>query len=313
MTDPLILNEHPQAKEMYMIVGWRQWADAGSISSKLPEYLVQRTNARRIGSIKPDGFYLFQIPGTHDLVRPTIEFEDGFPKSLEKHRNEFYYADDDQRGIVYFLGDEPHLDIDRYINTILEAAKTLNVKRIISLGGVYAELPYEQDRPVSGSYSLHGMRPEMEALSMDLTNYHGGASIGSYLCRRASEENLEYAGFYAFVPSLDFSQFTQLGNMVRIENDFKAWLNVMRRVNHMLKTTIDLSDLESKTAELDSAIAEKIEELHRRAPDAGIMAYMQTLSEAHEEQVFDPLDTVWEDELRRLLDDESETDEDETA
>ena len=57
--------EKPTAAEIYMITGWRQWADAGSISSALPEYLVELTAARKIGEIKPGPFYLFQIPGTH--------------------------------------------------------------------------------------------------------------------------------------------------------------------------------------------------------------------------------------------------------
>jgi hypothetical protein len=77
MSEAVDLWERPQAKEVYMIAGWRQWADAGSISSGLPKYLVQQTNAHQIGKIRSDGFYLFQIPGTHDLVRPMVEFERG--------------------------------------------------------------------------------------------------------------------------------------------------------------------------------------------------------------------------------------------
>jgi len=46
--------EKPLAEEIYMIVGWRQWADAGSISSGLPQYLIEQTDARRIGAIKSD-------------------------------------------------------------------------------------------------------------------------------------------------------------------------------------------------------------------------------------------------------------------
>jgi hypothetical protein len=141
MPEALDLWEQPKAKHVYMIAGWRQWADAGSVSSGLPEYLVQQTKARPIGKISPDGFYLFQIPGTHDLVRPVVEFDDGYPKSLEISRNEFFYTGDEERGIVIFLGDEPHLDIERYTAALLKAAKTLQVKRIIGLGGVYGELP----------------------------------------------------------------------------------------------------------------------------------------------------------------------------
>ena len=88
MTSAADLWEHPEAKRVYMLIGWRQWADAGSISSGLPKYLIEQTEARQIGTINADGFYLYQIPGTHDLVRPVVSFEDGFPASLDTQQND---------------------------------------------------------------------------------------------------------------------------------------------------------------------------------------------------------------------------------
>ncbi|MEL6527732.1 MAG: PAC2 family protein, partial [Chloroflexota bacterium] len=82
MKNALELRETPQNDTMYMLMGWRQWADAGAMSSGLPKYLAQETNARKIGTINPDGFYIFQFPGMHDLARPVVKFEDGLPVSL---------------------------------------------------------------------------------------------------------------------------------------------------------------------------------------------------------------------------------------
>ena len=65
MSDAVDLWEQPEAEEIYLIGGWRQWADAGSISSGLPRYLARKSRARQIGTLRPDGFYLFQFPGTH--------------------------------------------------------------------------------------------------------------------------------------------------------------------------------------------------------------------------------------------------------
>ena len=46
--------ETPAAEEIYLIAGWRQWADAGSISSGLPQYLIEQTQARHVASIRPE-------------------------------------------------------------------------------------------------------------------------------------------------------------------------------------------------------------------------------------------------------------------
>lgn len=302
MSDAVDIWERPEADEIYLIAGWRQWADAGSISSGLPRYLIQQTGARQIGTIRSDGFYLFQIPGTHDLVRPVVEFDQGYPVSLEERRNEIYYAGDERRGVIFFSGYEPHLDIDRYVEAFLYAAQTLKVKRVISLAGVYGELPYDKERTVSCIYSLTEMKAEIELLSVNLSDYRGGASIGSYICRRSGEQGMEFAGFYAFVPTYDFSKVAQIGNTIRIENDFMAWLGIMRRVNHMLGTNFDLSDLEQKSDDLIEVVESKIEEIDRKTPQLDVREYMAQLSEGYEEVLFDPLDDVWEEELRRLFD-----------
>ncbi len=303
MADALEFTERPQAGELVMIAGWRQWADAGSVSSGLPHYLIQRSGARRIGSIRPEGFYLFQIPGTHDLVRPIVRFEEGLPAALDTPRNEFYYTGDESLGVVIFLGDEPHLDIERYAALFLEAARSLGVTRIVSLGGVYGELPYNKARLISCVYSLPHMRHELSRLAVQFSDYHGGASLSSYLCRRAGEGGQEFVGLYAFVPTYDFAQFPHITNTIQLENDFTAWHDVMRRVNYLLKTSFDLADLQRRSAQLTQIVDAKVKELDSASPQSGLHEYFNRLAEEFTETPFDPLADVWEEELRRLLGD----------
>ena len=302
MSDLVDIWERPEADEIYMLAGWRQWADAGSISSGLPQYLIQQTDARQIGSIQPDGFYLFQIPGTHDLVRPVVKFDQGYPESLQAKRNELFYAGGERRGLVYFSGDEPHLDVECYVENFLHAAKMLNVKRIVGLGGVYGELPYNKERMVSCIYSLPHMQEELDGLAVNFSDYHGGASIGSFICKRAGEQGIEFVSFYAFVPTYDFSSVAQLANTIRIENDFMAWLGVMRRVNYMLKIKFDLSDLERKSKRLIELVDGKVDELDSVAPEVSVREYMNRLSDEFMETPFNPLEDIWEEEIRRLFD-----------
>lgn len=297
----LELWEQPQEEEINMIIGWRQWADAGSVSSGLPQYLIEQTKAKQIGVVKNDGFYLFQIPGTHDLVRPVVNFTEGYPEQLETQRNELYFTNHQGRGVVIFIGDEPHLDVERYVANILQAVKTLHVKRIIGLGGVYGELPYNKDRLISSIYSMPKLKGELTDLAVNLSDYQGGASIGSYLCRRAGDQDVEYLSFYAFVPTYDISSINQVSNTIRIENDYMAWLGIMKRINHMLKLELDLSDLEGKSDHLIELMDSKVEELDRNEPQLGMRAFLDRLENEFNEILFNPLDAVWEDELRRLF------------
>ena len=51
-----------------MIAGWGQWADAGMVSSGLPDYLIEQTQAQPVGEIVSGPYYLFQIPGAHGHI-----------------------------------------------------------------------------------------------------------------------------------------------------------------------------------------------------------------------------------------------------
>ena len=303
MSEAVEILEYPKAKRIDILAGWRQWADAGAISSGLPQYIIDQTNARKIGSIKSDGFYLFQIPGTHDLVRPVVQFDEGYAKSVETRSNDIYYTGNDEHGTLIVLGDEPHLDVERYTDAFLHIAEKFNVNRIIGFGGVYGELPYDKERMVSCSYSLPELKDEMEEYAVNFSNYHGGASIGSYLCRRAGVRGIEFVGLYAFVPIYDFSKVSSIGSTLRIEDDYAAWLGVMRRVKYMLKLDFDLSDLERKNEHLRKMLDDKIEELSDSAPQLKVQEYLDEIAAAFTEVSFNPLADVWEDEINRLLDD----------
>jgi hypothetical protein len=112
---------------------------------------------------------------------------------------------------------------------------------------------------------------------------------------------MEYVALYAFVPMYDFSAITQLANTVRIENDYMAWLGIMRRVNYMLKLEMGLKDLERRSKRLRQLFDQKVEELDGGNPQLGVRAYLQQLSDGFTETPFEPLEEVWEEELNRLL------------
>ena len=302
MDDLLDLWEKPDAAEMYMIAGWEQWADAGGVSSGLPQYLIDQTGAAKIGEIKPHGFYLFQMPGTHHLLRPEVKLEEGYRQALTSTSNELFYAADGTKGLVIFLGDEPHLNVERYAETFLDAVEALGVRRVAAVGGVYGAMPYDQDREISCVYSLPGMKDELAEYAVEFSDYEGGSTIGTYLADRAEEREIELVDFYVYVPAYDFSELSTHLQGVRIENDFKAWNDLMRRLNHMFGLGIDLSDLKEQSDELISSMDSKIDELEREMPQLKVREYMEQLAAEFAERPFMPLDDVWERELGDLFD-----------
>ena len=301
MNDSVKIWEKPQAEQIYMIAGWEQWADAGSVSSGLPQYLINHLRARKIGELRPDGFYLFQLPGMHHLLRPQVKLEEGYSKSIKARVNSLYYTGNEQKGLVIFTGEEPHMDIDRYADALFEAAQQLSVRRIVAVGGVYGAMPYEKDREVSCSYSLPAMKEELRKYAVRFSNYEGGATIGSYLVDRAEQAGMEMLVFNAFVPAYDFSQAGLSLQGVRIEEDYRAWYELMKRLTHMFQLELDLADLDAQSEALVESMHQKLEELSIKMPQLNVHEYLATLSGEFRENSFVPLDELWERELGDLF------------
>jgi predicted ATP-grasp superfamily ATP-dependent carboligase len=295
------ISEKPAAEEINMIAGWEQWADAGAISSALPPYLIEHTGARRIGEIKPDGFYIFQVPGTHHFLRPEIKLEGGYRQSLTAHTNQFFYTGDAQRGLVIFQGEEPHANAERYAEAFLDAAEALGVKRVAALGGVYGAMPYNKAREVHCIYSLPHMKDELSRYAVKFSDYEGGVTISTFIADRAERRGIEMLAFYAFVPSYDFSQESDMFQGVRLESDSRAWYEVMRRLNYMFGLPIDLSGLEQLSEELMAAMDTKMAELDKEMPQLHVRHYLEKVAHAFEEMPFMPLDEMWERELGDIL------------
>ncbi len=303
MRDLFELWETPKAKEKYMIAGWHQWADAGSISSGLPRYLIEKTNARRIGELNSEDFYLFQIPGTHDFLRPQVKLEEGYRLSMSTHTNEFFYAGNDEKGLVIFVGEEPQLHAEKYADAFFDMVEMLKVKRVAAVGGVYGAVPYDKDREISCVYSLREMKEELGRYALHFSNYEGGTTICTYLADRAEQRGIEFLAFYGFVPAYDLSQISTSVQGFSIENDYKAWYDLCRRFNYMFNLTLDLTDLEAESERLLMSIEAEIERLEEQSPGLNIREYIATLAEDFTEKRFIPLGDMWTRGLRDLFDD----------
>jgi len=287
----------------HLIVGWHQWADAGNVSSGLPQYLIELTSARRIGELRSESFYLFQIPGAHELLRPVVRLKDGYSEAMERRQNEFFVSTGYRRKVALFLGEEPHLNQKRYADAFFDAATMLGVKKIIALGGVHAPVPHDRERDIGCVYSLPKMKEELSHYAVRFSDYEGGATIGAYLADAAEARDLEFFILYAMVPSYQFSESSVLPHQIAMAEDPKAWYDIMRRLDHMLRLELNLSDLAERSEKSMSEWTLKMEHLAEAMPDLKVGEYLEKISEDFTENRYMPYSDIWEEALGDMLED----------
>jgi hypothetical protein len=165
-------------------------------------------------------------------------------------------------------------------------------------------MPYDKHREISCVYSLPDLHDELSRYAVRFSDYQGGSTIGTLIVDRAEDRGAEIVDFYVFVPAYDFSQLSDDAPALSIENDYKAWFDVMRRLNHMFDIEIDLADLEQQGDAVIASMDVRVRELDERMPELELRSYLEELMGDFTETPFIPLGDVWERELGDLFDDD---------
>ena len=244
----LIFKKKPFAQ--YMIAGWRpQWSDGGEISSGLPQYLIDKLEAKEIGNLGTTVSimcYPFQVPGTHDAFRPGVAFREGLPTREMYRQNGFYDAGN---GLIIFLGEEPWFRIDLYAEAFFQAIRELGLKMTAAVEGYNGPASPDLERSVNCSYNRPHMRDQIERYGVQFSNYgsegKSGPTIAMALITLShyDYQDIEMFRLGAMAPMYSF--LTAKNDHLAISKDHRAFYDIMRRLNGLLKLDIDLSELKA--------------------------------------------------------------------
>ena len=284
MNDLLVLEKEitKSVKPTFMVAGFNQWANAGNVSSGIPAYLIEKLNARKVGHIRKGDSYIFQLPGSHFIFRPPVKYVEGYEKDFQEEPiNDFYYAEISEKGLVIFIGTEPNQHEDVYVNTLLDGAKELGVKRIIVPAGVGGEVPFDKERLVSCTYSLKKLKEELKDYALTFSNYHRNATIGMVINHYSKERGIESVRMSARTPSYQIP--------LEMPTDKRAMYDILRRIRYMFGINLDLSDLEKESEQQISDFENTLKRLYMGNPglESQITTYMEQIEDGFKELSFE--------------------------
>lgn len=272
MPDELI-TLHEKFSAQYMIAGWRrQWSDGGEISGGLPQYLIEKLQARKIGEMGKEVSmmcYPFQVAGTHDAFRPGATYRDGLPSRPMYREN---YLFDGGSGLIIFLGEEPWYHIDIYGAAFFQAVRELGIKQTVAVEGYNGPAPPELERSINCIYSRPHMKETLEKYGARFSDYgsesRSGPTIGMALVTLAHYEypDIEMFRLGSRAPMYPF--LTANNEQVGIPRDHKSFYDIMRRLKDLFKLDIDLSDLKAKGDAESDRLQQMLERIAVSSPDA---------------------------------------------
>jgi proteasome assembly chaperone (PAC2) family protein len=160
-------------------------------------YLRDKLKADKVGEIDSTPFYDFAIQ------RPFINIEKGLIKEYQLPQNELYAwkSKKNLRDLLILVGEEPHTNWPRYVESIFQALHLGTVHRICLLGGLIDRIPHTVDPLVSGVATSLELVNEMKLHGIEPTDYAGPSGIHSLIMSECGRRGILALSLWGHVPA----------------------------------------------------------------------------------------------------------------
>lgn len=253
-----------------LIVAFSGWMDGGEVSTGTVDWLVRKLGASVVGSIAPEGFYIYNFPGSMEisaLFRPHTRIDDGVVSVYEPPENTFYCAP--QHELALFRGKEPNLNWEAFADCMFGFAAQAGVRTLCFVGSYAGAVPHTRQPRVQTTVSDPRLKPALEQLGVSFTEYAGPASFATHLLVQARHRGFRMASLVAEIPA-----YIQGTNPKCIEA-------VLRKLVALLGLRVDLNELR----ELSTAWEERVNSVLEGKPD--LASHIRKLEEDYDNEVFD--------------------------
>jgi predicted ATP-grasp superfamily ATP-dependent carboligase len=254
---PFIWDRRPDGlRAPAMICAFAGWNDAGEAASSAVSFLAGSLDARRFARIDSEEFYDFQAN------RPCVSFGEGERREITWPSVEIFEAPAPRapRDLVLVQGAEPSMRWRGFSSHIVDLAEALGVQVVVSLGALLGDVPHTRPVAMSGHASDPAL---MERLGLQTSSYEGPTGIVGVLHAACADAGLPSVSLWAAVP-----------HYVAAATNPKAALALVRRVEGLIGVSVDVSELESASADYERQVELAVQS------DPDIQAFVERLEQA---------------------------------
>lgn len=255
----VIWNERPVLRRPVLIAAFGGWNDAGDAASAAVEFIGARFDPREVARIDPDEFVDFTD------VRPTVRLSEGRMREIDWPATTIAAVEvpGAESDLAILQGAEPSLRWRRYCDAVVETARALDARMVITLGSLLADVPHT--RPVSIS-AVASDADLVDRLGFDHTNYEGPTGIVGVVQHACAEAGLSSLSLWASVP-----------HYVAAAPNPKVALALLRAFEGASGIAVDGSELESAAEDYERQVSAAV------ASDPEVKAFVERLESALDE------------------------------
>jgi proteasome assembly chaperone (PAC2) family protein len=221
-------NKLPELRQPDMLIALSGWSDAAKVATGSVLYLARTLDASGFAQIEGDQFYDFSNS------RPEVTIDGGLIKLLQLPVNSLLYWKNDKtdHDLILFHGIEPNFHWQKFVDTMLELAGSLGVRRIYALGGLYDNTPHTMEPRISGVVNKDDLLAVLKKHNIESINYQGPSSIHSFILTNCAQKEIEAISLWGHAPFY-----------VRVETNPMVCLGLIRKLAELLEIEVDLTEL----------------------------------------------------------------------
>jgi proteasome assembly chaperone (PAC2) family protein len=252
----VIWNGRPTLRKPVMVCAFNGWNDAGEAASAAVAFIRGSFDAEEVASIDPEEFFDFTA------VRPTVRLTEGVTREIDWPVATISAAavPGAEGDLVMLQATEPSLRWRRYTDNLVATARELDVRMVITLGALLADVPHTRPVAITG---LASERSLVDRLGFQHTSYEGPTGIVGVLHDACARAGLRSASLWAATP-----------HYISATPNPQAALALLQRLSEMIGTPPGSNELERAASEYALRVASAISD------DPDIAGYVQQLEEA---------------------------------
>jgi proteasome assembly chaperone (PAC2) family protein len=255
----VIWNSRPLLRAPVMVCAFKGWNDAGEAASAALGFIRGHFESAEVARIEPEEFYDFTA------VRPNVRLTEGFAREIDWPENTLTAAEvpGAESDLLMLEGTEPSLRWKRFTGQVIDAARELGVRKVITLGALLADVPHS--RPVS----ITGLASDVDAMGRmgyGRTTYQGPTGIVGVLHQACASAGFETASLWASVP-----------HYVAAAPNPKVALALVRAFEGVAGVAVDAGELEEAAEDYERQVTAAV------ASDPEVKAFVERLESAADE------------------------------